>query len=272
MKINHNKKRNTLFLYEALVREYTKAKLDNDPRKLQEISNLFVEYFSDGKVLKEELKIYKAVLETKNVDKELAERILAEAKRMYAGLGMDKVFQQQSSLIAKVNRKLTPKFFANYVPNYKDIATLQQIFGDKTSIPARMLMERQTIERMTVEEQTLDQINEKIDKYVVHSYLNAFNKKYSDLLENQKSLLKKYMTATEDDNTDFVVFLNEELQNISSRLNVAHNVAEIKEDKEILKKLVEVKKRFNALKDEDIDEKYLQKILKFQKLVNELEN
>jgi chorismate mutase len=191
---------------------------------------------------------------------------------MYAGLGMDKVFQQQSSLIAKVNRKLTPKFFANYVPNYKDIATLQQIFGDKTSIPARMLMERQTIEKMTVGEQTLDQINEKIDKYVVHSYLNAFNKKYSDLLENQKSLLKKYMTTTEDDNTDFVVFLNEELQNISSRLNTAHNVAEIKEDKEILKKLVEVKKRFNALKDEDIDEKYLQKILKFQKLVNELEN
>jgi hypothetical protein len=182
MKINHNKKRNTLFLYESLVREYTKAKLDNDPRKLQEISNLFVEYFSDGKVLKEELKIYKAVLETKNVDKELAERILTEAKRMYAGLGMDKVFQQQSSLIAKVNRKLTPKFFANYVPNYKDIATLQQIFGDKTSIPARMLMERQTIEKMTVGEQTLDQINEKIDKYVVHSYLNAFNKKYSDLL------------------------------------------------------------------------------------------
>ena len=45
MKINHNKKRNTLFLYESLVREYTKAKLDNDPRKLQEISNLFVEYF-----------------------------------------------------------------------------------------------------------------------------------------------------------------------------------------------------------------------------------
>jgi hypothetical protein len=175
-------------------------------------------------------------------------------------------------LIAKVNRSLTPKFFANYVPNYKDIATLQQIFGEKVSIPARMLMERQTIEKMTIGEQTLDQINEKIDKYVVHSYLNAFNKKYSDLLENQKSLLKKYMTATEDDNTDFVVFLNEELQNISSKLNTAHNVAEIKEDKEILKKLVEVKKRFNALKDEEIDEKYLQKILKFQKLVNELEN
>lgn len=272
MKINHNKKRNTLFLYEALVREYTKAKLENNANKIQEIASILQEYFSEGKVLKEELKIYKAVLGTKNVDKELAEKILAEAKRLYTGLGMDKVFQQQSSLIAKINRKFSSKLFSNYVPNYKDIATLQQIFGEKTSIPARMLMERQVIQNMTEGEQTLEQINEKIDKYVIHSYLNAFNKKYSDLLENQKSLLKKYMTATEDDNTDFIVFLNDELQNINEKLNRAHSIGEVKEDKEILKKLTEVRKRFEAIKEEEVDEKYLQKILKFQKLVHELEN
>ena len=39
------------------------------------------EYFSDGKVLKEELKIYKAILDTENADKEIAERIREEAKR-----------------------------------------------------------------------------------------------------------------------------------------------------------------------------------------------
>ena len=110
MKISHNKKRNTLFLYEALVREYTRAKLEKNERKLQEIKSLLFEYFSDGKILKEELKIYKAILNTENVDKELAEKILEESKRMYAGLGMDQIFQQQSSLIAKANRKLTPKF------------------------------------------------------------------------------------------------------------------------------------------------------------------
>ena len=98
MKISHNKKRNTLFLYEALVREYTRAKLENNQNKLQEVKSLLFEYFSDGKILKEELKIYKAILNTENVDKELAEKILEESKRMYAGLGMDQVFQQQSSL------------------------------------------------------------------------------------------------------------------------------------------------------------------------------
>lgn len=272
MKISHNKKRNTLFLYEALVREYTKAKLEKDNRKLQEVKSLLFEYFSEGKVLKEELKIYKAILNTENADKELAEKILEEAKRLYLGLGMDQVFQQQSSLIAKANRKLTPKFWMNYVPNYKNIATLQQIFNKKADIPTRMLMERQVVEKMMYKKETLEDVNEKIDRYVVHSFVNAFNKKYGDLLENQKNLLKKYMIATEDDNTDFLVFLNEELQNISNKLNNAHLVAEVKEDREIIKKLQEVKKKFNSLKDEEVDEKYLQKILKYQKLVNELEN
>ena len=67
MKISHNKKRNTLFLYEALVREYTRAKLEKNERKLQEIKSLLFEYFSDGKILKEELKIYKAILNTEKI-------------------------------------------------------------------------------------------------------------------------------------------------------------------------------------------------------------
>jgi len=272
MKINHNKKRNTLFLYEALVREYTRAKLEKDDKKLQEVKSLMFEYFSEGKLLKEELKIYKAILNTENADKELAEKILEEAKRLYTGLGMEDIFQQQSSLIAKTNRKLGPKFWTNYVPNYKSIATLQQIFGKKSDIPTRMLMERQVVEKMMGQKETLQEVNEKIDKYVVHSFVNAFNKKYGDLLENQKSLLKKYMTSSEDDNADFIIFLNEELQTIAEKLNVAHQVAEVKEDKEIIKKLQEVKKKFNLLKEEEVDEKYLQKILKYQKLVHELEN
>ena len=101
-----------------------------------------------------------------------------------------------------------------------------------------MLMERQVIQKMTESKDTLEQVNEKIDKYVIHSFVNAFNKKYGDLLENQKNLLKKYMIATEDDNTDFLVFLNEELQNIANKLNNAHLVAEVKEDKEVPKVLI----------------------------------
>ena len=71
MKISHNKKRNTLFLYEALVREYTRAKLEKSERKLQEIKSLLFEYFSDGKILKEELKNYLGKIYKGDVEDEI---------------------------------------------------------------------------------------------------------------------------------------------------------------------------------------------------------
>jgi len=272
MKISHNKKRNTLFLYEALLREYTKSKLNKDEPRLCEIKALFVEYFSEGKILREELKLYRTVLDTQNSDKEMAEKILGEAKIMFAGLNQKHIFQQQSSMIAKINRKLTPNFFSNYVPNYKDVATVHQVFNKKGDIPTRMLMERHIVIKMSSPKETIEENVEKIDKYVIHSFLNSFNKKYSGLLENQKTLLKKFMISSGEDNADFLIFMNDELGTISESLSGAHKIAEAKSDKEILKKLREVKIRFEKMKEEEIDEQFLQKVLKFQKLVHEIEN
>jgi hypothetical protein len=254
------------------VREYTKAKLDKDDAKLKEVQSIIVDFFSEGKLLKEELMVYKAIIDTKEIDKDLAERILAEAKRVYSFLNKDEVYKAQSALISKINKKLSPKFYSNYVPNYKNLATLQQIFTQKTDIPSRMLLERQVLEIMTSPKETIQEINEKIDKYVIHSFLNAFNKKYSDLLPEQKMLLKKYMITSEEDNTDFTVFVNEEMQKISMKLKTSFDQAEVKEDNSMVQKLKEVKNRFESLKECDMDEKFLQKLLKYQKLIYELEN
>jgi hypothetical protein len=45
-KIKHNKKRNTIFLYEALVRELTKATVEKNPRRRKTILNIVKEHFS----------------------------------------------------------------------------------------------------------------------------------------------------------------------------------------------------------------------------------
>lgn len=272
MKLTHNKKRNTLFLYESLVREYTKTKLDQDQKRYKDVCSIIVEFFSEGKPLKEELKVYKALSETREVDRELAERILNEAKRIYSMLNKKEIYDTQSALIVTINKKLTPKFYSNYVPNYKNLATIQQIFTEKTDIPSRMLLERQIVENMVSPKETIQKINEKIDTYVIHSFLNAFNKKYSDLLPEQKTLLKKYMISSDEDNADFVVYVDEELQKISKKINEAFQMNEVKEDRNMLDKLTEVKERFVKLKESEIDERFLQTLLKYQKLVYELGN
>ena len=53
--MKHNKKRNTAFLYESLVKELTKSIINKDYSKKSQIIEVFKKYFSKGKLLKQEL-------------------------------------------------------------------------------------------------------------------------------------------------------------------------------------------------------------------------
>jgi hypothetical protein len=48
MKLKHNKKRNTAFLYEVLVRNLTKAVIDQDEEKKSVIVSIVREHFSSS--------------------------------------------------------------------------------------------------------------------------------------------------------------------------------------------------------------------------------
>ena len=64
-KIKHNKKRNTIFLYEALVRELTKATVEKNENKREIILDIVKEHFSGKTLMGREVRIYKNILETK---------------------------------------------------------------------------------------------------------------------------------------------------------------------------------------------------------------
>ena len=59
MKLNHNKKRNTAFLYESLIAELTKNSLKNNKEMQEAIIKILKEYFGKTKILAKELKLYK---------------------------------------------------------------------------------------------------------------------------------------------------------------------------------------------------------------------
>ena len=65
MKLKHNKKRNTAFLFESLVREMTKAVINKDMDRKQKVLAIIKEHFQKGSELSKELEIYKSVLDTK---------------------------------------------------------------------------------------------------------------------------------------------------------------------------------------------------------------
>ena len=128
-KTRHNKKRNTAFLYEALVRELTKCIVSKDETRKSIVVSLVKEHFAKGTVLRSELDLYKTLYESEDLDATLCEKLLNEVKRGHDSLDKEQIFKEQTALINKINRLLSKNVFSNFVPNYKNLATIAQILN-----------------------------------------------------------------------------------------------------------------------------------------------
>ena len=79
-KHKHNKKRNTAFLFETLVKELTKAVVKGDKPRQTVISGLLKEHFKKNSILDKELLLYKQFYETRKFPKEHAEKLVDHVK------------------------------------------------------------------------------------------------------------------------------------------------------------------------------------------------
>ena len=140
-KIKHNKKRNTIFLYEALVRELTKATVEKNQEKRKTILNIVKEHFNKNTLMGREVRIYKNILETKEEKANIAEKILFESKIEYSSLNKKKIFAEQSQMISKINKELSKDVFTTFVPNYKNIATAHQVLNAELTPKDRVILE-----------------------------------------------------------------------------------------------------------------------------------
>ena len=107
MRLKHNKKRNTAFIYEALVRELTESDVKNNKNKQNKIVSIIREHFGNTSLLKEELDLYKTIYETRDLEKSTAEKIIVQVKERHDSLDKRKLFLEQSALINKINRTLS---------------------------------------------------------------------------------------------------------------------------------------------------------------------
>ena len=106
MRLKHNKKRNTAFVYEALVRELTQSVVKNNKNKQNKIVSIIKEHFGGDSLLKEELNLYKSIYETRLIEKNIAEKIVYHVKEKHDSLDKRKLFQEQSALISNFNFRL----------------------------------------------------------------------------------------------------------------------------------------------------------------------
>jgi len=274
MKLKHNKKRNTAFLFEALVKEITKSIISNNLLLKEELVNVVKIHFGKGKVLRQELDLIKNISESKEMDLYTADKLIQETKKDYLKLDKQEIFNEQTAIINRLNKIVGPEIFSNFIPNYRHLATIQQIFSDDIPAKQRVLLERNIIGTMVKKNHNIPKTKEDmphIDKLVYKKIVENFNTKYKDeLLPEQKMLLNNFIVYHGSEEVKFNVFLNEELSRLYNIIEESKEKEIFLSDKELATKLDILDNVFESFKEQRVDENMVYKIMQIQKLVKEI--
>jgi len=268
MKAKHNKKRNTAFVYEALIKEATYTILKNDPARTQKVVNVIKKHFTADSLLKKDLECYRSLYENQGFDKETGEKILKESRIAKRMLDPDALFGEQTGMINDVNKTISPSVFNNFVPNYKTLATISKMFNTN-SPKEKVILENRIIDNMgNLAEESNNNIE--IDNVVYSTFVQKFNDKYSDvLLSEQKELLTRYISSFTDNSLELKLFLNDEIGRLKHKLKESEN-SEEQFDDAIADKTKQVINMLEEYSTETDSQKVIMTVLKTQQLVKEI--
>jgi len=266
--MKHNKKRNTAFLYECLIRELTKAIIKEDKEQQSVVKTILREFFSTGKPLRQELNLYSSILESKEMSKDYSQRFLVETKKDFSGLDKKETFNEQTALINRINKALGNKTFSNFVPNYKDLATVGLFFQDSNiGAKKRIMLEDKMVSFLGRNEKTLTEMKH-LDKLEFKMFVDRFNSTYKhSLLREQKELLGNFITSFSDNGLALKVYLNNEIGRLKEAVST-----EIVEgaDSDIIENFKKVKVKLDGYAKTPLKEAVIEEIFYIQDLLAEV--
>jgi len=266
--LKHNKKRNTAFLYESLIKELTLAIVHKKSERKKLVEGILVNFFKKGTNLQKDLDSYRAIYETQGASPRNAEKLLVESKhKRYSEINKKGLFNEQTSLINYINKNLGKEAFSHFLPNYKNLATISQIFNTDVSVKNKVLLENNIIKAMIAQNKEETEMKA-VDNLSFNIFLQKFNEKYADtLLQEQQNLIKNYLFSFADNKAGLRLYLEEELSRLTQQLQ---NAAKAEECEETKKKLTLVRESLATNKDKNIDKNMILQILKVQELISEI--
>ena len=266
MKLNHNKKRNTVFIYEMLIKELSKASMYNITEKKSQILSILKEAFSKDKLLRKELDIYKSFQDIENLKKTTVEKMIEESKKRFVQLDRKKIFDEQTKVISKINKTLGAPAWNTFITEFKKMATVNQILNQSLTPKNQVLLEEKFLESFVVvreEKKPFPNIN----NLAVKNFVQKFNEEYSKSLnENQKILLNKYISSHEDRGIELKTYLYEEIDRIKEQL--ASSVG--RQDEMTIKKVKKIIDKIDDYNQRKIDKSFITEVMKIQSLVEEI--
>ena len=267
MKFNHNKKRNTAFIYEILINEISKAALKKKSIKNEQATKLLKEFFNRSMILRKELEIYNS-LNTSCVEEKVQffEKIIVEAKKQYLNLDRKLVFEEQTKIINKINKLSGPDVWTAYIPSFKKLATINQILSQDLPPRRQIIIENKLLQSL-IKSTEKKEAFPKINNLAIKTFIEKFNIKYSGKLnENQRQFLNKYILSSDDNDTELKMFLYEEIDRLKHTLE--KNIDKRPGDTQ--KKIKKVLERISGYNKKKLNKSFIFEILQIQLLASEL--
>ena len=265
--MKHNKKRNTAFLYECLIRELTKAILKEDKQRQTKVKGLLREFFTKGKVLAKELDLYKSLLESKELNQDFSRRLMIETKKDFDELDRKDIFNEQTSLINKINKALGNKAFSNFVPNYKDLATIGLYFQNSNlGAKKRIMLEDKVVGYLTRLDESQTEMKP-VDQLEFKMFVKRFNQTYEhSLLREQKDLLSNFIVSFSDNGLGLKSFMNEEIGRLKGSVDSYIDDSNTPLNENFKK----VRAKLDSYRKRPIDSKMVEEVFYIQDLLAEV--
>ena len=207
-------------------------------------------------------------MENKELDSNFSRKLLTETKKDFYGLNRKKIFNSQTSLINKINKQLGHGVFSNFVPNYKDMATLG-LFFQKDKLPAkkRIMLEDSLIKFLGRKDKILTEMKH-LDNLEYKTFVKKFNNAYERTLrKEQKELLTNYIVSFSDNGLGLKSFLNEEIGRLKNAVHL--QITEMSSDPNI-ENFKKVKTKLGNYTKTPINQQMIEEIFYIQDLISEV--
>ena len=166
---------------------------------------------------------------------------------------------------------LSNTVFANFISNYRDIASIGQFFDSKDyGAKQRLLVEGKVLSLLSTKKKTIKEMKH-VDNLTYKTFINKFNESYDKTLrDEQKSLLTNYITSFSDNGLGLKSFLNEEIGRLKTLMRESmkkHTVNSSTQRGENVKKVL---KKLESFSKKPITEELVKDIFYIQDLAYEV--
>jgi hypothetical protein len=279
-KLKNSKYKNTGILFELLVRQIASDILSNkDPQA----ATLVKKYFSKTELAKEH-KLYQTLININSLSESKAESLVETVLRLSEKLNKTALRKEKYNLIKEIKDNYDLEdFFKAKIQNYKVNASIYNLLEAHNSteftdpkividnkVTLLEFLTKKAVDKTAVKDQVLEEYakQDKGTRILIYKMIvEKFNTKYSNLLPEQKSLLKEFINNVSNTIT-LKEYINNQIQNIKLELDVLTKKVT---DKKIEIKLVEVNSILNMIpKSENVSDDDVLNLMNYYELLHEL--